>query len=166
VGFFGSYLWRDGGWVAWEPGERVRAAEPWLAVAVHDSDLAAVEYRPAGRGTGTAFLGVTPRTYFEDAAASAPTDVGQEAAGLASWWAAVHSTPTRDEVTAKAEQLAGFLAADADEDAAEDAVDDEELDDAEIFVEIKAARFLAALDLTLPDDLQHLADDEDAADDA
>ena len=155
VGFFGSWLLRGDSWVAWEPGERVPMPEPWLAVAVHDSDLAMVEYRPAGPGTGTAFLGFTPRTYFEDDAASAPTDVQREAAGLAAWWAAFHSDPTHDEVAAKAEELAGFLAADevgAEEDDLDE--DDEDLDDAEVFVEIRTARFLTALGLPLPGDLE------------
>jgi hypothetical protein len=53
--------------------------EPWLVVDIHDSYVATIAYRPAGSGSGVAYLGVTPRTYFEDPDASAPTDVVREA---------------------------------------------------------------------------------------
>ncbi len=59
--------------------------EPWLLVDIHDSDIATIAYRPTGSGSGVAYLGVTPRTYFEDPGASAPSDVAREAGGLVEW---------------------------------------------------------------------------------
>ncbi|MEV4216804.1 nucleotidyltransferase domain-containing protein [Nonomuraea sp. NPDC049725] len=59
-------------------------------VSIYDSDIATVIYRPAGPGTGVAYLGYTPCTYFEDPEASVPTDVEREAVGLASWWSQAH----------------------------------------------------------------------------
>jgi hypothetical protein len=47
-------------------------------------------YEPAGPGSGTAYLGYTPRTYVDDESASAPADVLREAEGLASWLARQH----------------------------------------------------------------------------
>jgi hypothetical protein len=120
-----------------------------------------VTYRPAGPGSGTAYLGFTPRTYFEQEDASLPTDVGREAAGLAAWWAGAHGT-TADQAALKESELAGFLARDlAPEDL--DGLDDgdEDLDDSDfdettvfieddIFVEHRTSRFLAALGLPAP----------------
>jgi hypothetical protein len=50
-------------------------------------------------------------------------------------------------------ELIGFLAADLDPASGEPDTDVDLNDDAEIFVEIKTSRFLAALGLPLPDDL-------------
>ena len=60
---------------------------PWLSVDIYDSDFATVRYEPPGPGSGTAYLGNTPRTYFGNESASASTDVLREADGLASWLA-------------------------------------------------------------------------------
>jgi hypothetical protein len=153
VGFFGTYLFGDGHWSVHKPDDDPPVStEPWLLVDIYDSDIATVIYRPAGRGTGITYLGYTPRTYFEDPDASAPTDTAAEAAGLASWWAAHHSTVTGGAVSdaalaAKVAELGAFLAADLDP--ADIAVDE----DAEVFVEIKTAAFLAALDLPAIEDL-------------
>jgi len=166
MGFFGTYLY-DGKEGSWRPvapaidelGRPVRgdqlpdAAEPWLLVDIHDSDVTTVTYRPAGRGTGVAYLGITPRTYFENEQASAPTDVTREAAGLADWWRQAHGV---GEAASKGKEieLRSFLAPDLDPDDIEvDAQDDEDEDDAEIFVEVKTSRFLAALDLPRPAEL-------------
>ena len=88
--------------------------EPWLHASVHDSDFTAVTYRPTGPGSGVAFLGYTPRSYFEIADESAPTDVVRESAGLMYWWALVHGATSADEITAKNAELIGYLAADLD----------------------------------------------------
>ncbi|MFC0435703.1 hypothetical protein [Kutzneria buriramensis] len=152
MGFFGTFVFDGSAWLT-EPGAEKRVGEPSLLVDIHDSDIATIVYRPAGPGSGVAYLGFTPRSYFEDDAASAPTDVAREAAGLAAWWR-LRSSASDAEVAAKQQELAGYLAedisADEDVDAAEIGA---ELDDAEVFVEVKTARFLAALGLPLPEDL-------------
>jgi hypothetical protein len=117
------------------------------------SDIATLTYRPPGPGSGTAYLGHTPRTYFENPDASAPTDVAREAAGLGSWWAQRHGGAGDTERTAKEAELAAYLAADRDPADIDLDDEDDDLDDAEIFVEVKTARFLAALDLPVPGDL-------------
>jgi hypothetical protein len=154
MGFFGTYLYDGDQWHDADPDSRPTHGGPWMLLDIHDSDFTTVTYDPAPNGAGVAYLGVTPRTYFENETASAPTDVFREAAGLAAWWAATH--PDGDTL-AKEEQLVTFLAQDVDpedddlDDGDEQDVDD--LDDAEVFVEIKTARFLRALDLPLPADL-------------
>jgi hypothetical protein len=166
MGFFGTYLY-DGDKRTWSPadpaidelgqpvdGDRPPgAAEPWLLVDIHDSDFTIVSYRPAGRGTGTAYLGTTPRTYFEDERASAPTDVPREAAGLADWWGRTRGGAGGAERAAKEDELRGYLAEDLDPEVDLDEDEAEELDDGEVFVEVKTRRFLAALDLPVPEEL-------------
>lgn len=134
------------------PPKQPTIPEPWLLVDIHDSDIATITYRPPGPGSGVAYLGDTPRTYFENPDASAPTDAAREAAGLGAWWAHQHGRTSGTEREAKEAELAAYLAedlnpADIDHD------DDDDPDDAEVFVEVKTARFLAALDLPVPDDL-------------
>ncbi|MEU4238390.1 hypothetical protein [Actinoplanes sp. NPDC026619] len=152
MGFFGTYLYDGEQWHDAEPDSRPAGDHPWMLLDIHDSDFTIVTYAPPGAGTGIAYLGVTPRTYFEDDSASAPTDVIRESAGLAAWWATLH--PGGGEVLAKQEQLVTFLAQDVDPE--DDDLDDgddadvDDLDDAEVFVEIKTARFVSALDLPLP----------------
>jgi hypothetical protein len=148
MGFSGAYLFDGTGWREQEPGHEPALPEPWLLVTIFDSDIAMVVYRPPGPGSGVAFLGFTPRTYFEDDAASSPTDVAREAKGLAGWWAGRNPDATDLTRAAKTRELRAFLVADgARPSIADDA------DDAEVFVELKAARFLAALGLPAPDDL-------------
>jgi hypothetical protein len=108
MGFFGTYLYAQNRWSEHSAGFLPTVTEPWLLVDIHDSDFTIVTYRPAGPGSGVAYLGITPRDYFEDPTASEPTDVTGEAAGLAFWWTQMHSTGDG----AKAGQLATFLAAD------------------------------------------------------
>ncbi|MET0135837.1 MAG: hypothetical protein ABW215_19830 [Kibdelosporangium sp.] len=147
MGFFGTYLYDGKAWTTREPSQAVGSAEPWLLIDIHDSDITTVTYHPAGTGSGTAYLGSTPRTYFEEEQASAPTDVHREAGGLVAWVQGVHGTKV------ELEQVVSFLA--EDEDPADLEWDEEEdvdeLDDAEIFVEVKTARFLAVLNLPVPD---------------
>lgn len=85
MGFFGRYLFDGSQWSGHEPGSALSEAGPWLHVDIHDSDFTTVTYGPPGRGSGVAFLGYTPRAYFEDAKASELTDVAKEAAGLTDW---------------------------------------------------------------------------------
>jgi hypothetical protein len=156
VGFFGTYLYDGSRWTLHQPDAPPTVAEPWLVVDIYDSDITTLVYRPAGPGSGLAYLGDTPRTYFEDPGASAPTDVAREAAGLAFWWAQLRGGASEAERPAKEAELAAYLA--EDRDPAEIDLDDEEdneIDDADIFVEVKTARFLAAIDLPLPDELAH-----------
>lgn len=155
MGFFGSYVFAGTGWTPVPDEHVLDFAEPWLSVDIHDSDITTVEYRPTGPGSGVAYLGETPRTYFEDETASAPTDVALEAAGLASWWALSRG---RDGAAraAKERELAAYLAEDTEPPALDDddqPVDGAPTDDGDVFVEVKTARFLTAMDLPLPDDL-------------
>jgi hypothetical protein len=120
--------------------------------------IGTVTYRPAGSGTGIAYLGQTPRIYFEDDTASEPTDTDREAAGLVEWWEHIHAGLTDPAERAdKVSELKAYLADDTelDDDDQGDEVDDEpdELDDADVFVEVKASRFLDALGIRWPDDL-------------
>jgi hypothetical protein len=168
MGFFGTYLFEDGTWRSgvvapshdelWQQlrgDEPLAVSEPWLLVDIHDSDITTVTYRPAGHGSGTAYLGYTPRSYFEREDASEPVDVAREAAGLASWWQELHRAPA-DEVARKESELAAFLAHDlgpSELDVGDDDEDEDDLDDDEVFVEIKTSRFIAALGLPIPSDL-------------
>lgn len=155
MGLFAKYLYDGSRWLPHD-GEDVDLPEPWLAVDIHDSDFATVTYRPADAGTGTAYLGYTPRVYFADERASAPTDVAREASGLTAWWERTHERRTNDaERAAKETELAAFLAPDVDPDEGDEGLlDDLDFDEAEIFVEVKTAHFLAALDLPLPEDME------------
>jgi len=85
MGFFGTYLFDGQRWMTHEADKLPTVPEPWLLVDIHDSDIATIAYRPIGSGSGVAYLGVTPRTYFEDPGASAPSDVAREAGGLVEW---------------------------------------------------------------------------------
>jgi hypothetical protein len=158
VGFFGRYVFDGNTWHGLDPDSN-RAPElaaPWLSVDIYDSDIVTVRYEPAGPGSGIAYLGCTPRTYFEDESASAPTDVLREAEGLAFWL--VRQQGRGDEAELR-ELIASFLADDIQEERLDDDFDDDweddadDLDDAEIFVEVKMARFLQAVGLPVPDEL-------------
>ena len=151
MGFFGTYAYEHGSWKTLSEGELPPLAEPFLWIDIHDSDITSVVYAPAGPGAGVAYLGLTPRTYFENPNASDPTDVLREAAGLAAWWALSNS----GNVPAKQAELLAFLAEDEDPNGFEwdESEDVDEIDDGEVFVEVKTRRFLAALDLPLPDGL-------------
>jgi hypothetical protein len=147
VGFFGSCVYDGASWrdvdADADPAACTPAGDPWLSVTVHDSDIATLRYSPSGAGSGTAFVGITPRIYFDDPQASQPTDVGREADGLATW---VGGSQGRSDLGDLANVIRPFLAADR---VAEDSEEDD-LDDAEVFAEIKVARLLSALQLPLP----------------
>jgi hypothetical protein len=145
VGFFGTYAYEHGQWKTLSEGELPPLAEPSLWIDIHDSDITSVVYAPAGPGSGVAYLGLTPRTYFENPNASDPTDVLREAAGLAAWWALQNS----GDVTVKQAELLAYLAADENPD--DFSLDDvEDVEDVDVFVEIKTAQFLVALGLPVP----------------
>jgi hypothetical protein len=155
VGSFGAYVFDGSTWHTFEPDadEKPHNAPPWLSVEIHDSDFAVVRYEPAGPGSGTAYIGYTPRTYFEDESASAPTDVLRETEALAKWLAR-QQLPGRE--AALRELIVPFLADDNpeqledDTDLEDDAAD---LDDSDLIVEVKVARFLQAVGLPIPDGL-------------
>ncbi|WP_086660835.1 hypothetical protein [Lentzea kentuckyensis] len=151
VGFFGTYAYEHGEWKTLSEGELPPLDEPSLWIDIHDSDITSVVYAPVGPGSGVAYLGLTPRTYFENPNASDPTDVLREAAGLAAWWA-LHNS---GDVAAKQAELLAYLAQDEDPEGFEwnEDEDVDAIDDGEVFVEVKTQRFLAALGLPVPYDL-------------
>jgi hypothetical protein len=144
MGFFGTFLCEDGRWSESADGTTRTPHQPWMTVSIHDSDIATITYAPTGPGSGVAFLGITPRIYFEDDSASAPTDPDREARGLAAWWAAVHRVSDGTAQVMKERELRAFLVSDVLPSGDEDA------DDEEIFVERRAARFIQALGLPAP----------------
>ncbi|GLY52829.1 hypothetical protein [Lentzea sp. NBRC 102530] len=152
MGFFGTFAYENGSWKTLSEGELPPLAEPSLWIDVHDSDITSVVYAPAGPGSGVAYLGLTPRTYFENPNASDPTDVLREAAGLAAWWGELN--PGGDVPSMQAELLQ-YLAEDEDPHGFEwdESEDVDEIDDGEVFVEVKTRRFLTALGLPLPAEL-------------
>ncbi|NIK56936.1 hypothetical protein [Kribbella shirazensis] len=135
MGFFGSYVYAGGAWREVDSdAEDAVPPEPYLAVMIHDSDIAMIRYSPAGAGTGVAFLGHTPRAYFGDPSASSPTDTAIEAAGLAAWARVAGSSPDPHVIER-------FLASDEQDDTADDVPDED------VFVEVKTARFIQTLGL-------------------
>ncbi len=148
MGLFATWLYADG-WAHASPGAEPHASEPWLWLSIHDSDFVTVRYSPRGNGTGTAYLGFTPRTYWEDDEASDPTDTEREALGLAQWWATRQVASV--DVPAKAAELRAFLA----EDLAGDGIE-ADLSEEDIFVERRAERFLSVLGVPLPPDLDEV----------
>jgi hypothetical protein len=156
VGFFGGYVFDGSTWPGFDPdsGQWPDIAAPWLSVYVHDSDIATVRYEPGGPGSGIAYLGRTPRVYFGDESASAPAGVLREAEGLAFWLARQQGRSDEAELR---DLIASFLADDTPEqqihDHASAGTDAGDLDDADIFVEIKVSRFLAAVGLPVPSEL-------------
>jgi hypothetical protein len=125
VGYFGTFIYRDGAWREHGGGERE------LVLDIHDSDIATVDYRPAPPGLGRFYLGHQPRDYFEDPEASGPVDVPAEVDGFVGWAAdTLGSAPDPSDVRVLI----------ADDGTAP-------LDD---FVEDSAATLIALLGLPLP----------------
>ena len=156
MGFFGGYVFDGTTWHGFDldSDHRLDIAAPWLSVYIHDSDIATVRYQPHGPGSGTAYLGYTPRTYFDDESASEPADVFREAEGLALWL--IRQRDRNDAVELR-ELIAPFLAGDFREqqsgEHADGAENADDLDDAGIFVEVKVSRFLTAAGLPVPHEL-------------
>jgi hypothetical protein len=147
MGFFGTYQFDGTAWSEGDPDAGPTGPEPWLWLDIYDSDFVTIRYAPAGSGTGIAFLNQTPRIYFQRDGASAPTDVDGESLGLAEWWTAHHRGASVDEQGVRRREIATLLASDVERS------DEDFEDDADIFAEVKATRFLSAMDLPLPDDL-------------
>lgn len=140
MGRFAAYLYSTGDWTEIDPAIDPidTPGKPWLHVSIHDSDLAVLRYGPSGTGTGTAYMGSTPRDYFQDLDASAPTDTSVESAGLAEWARAAHTGAPDPQ------QIEELLAADG---AAQPDWDDPDLPDEEVFVETKCAKLAMILGL-------------------
>ena len=103
MGLFAGYVFDGSSWRDFDPAsdQPPDLASRWLSAEIHDSDFAAVRYGPSGPGSGTAYLGFTPRTYFQDQSASAPAgprrgNTGEQARALAGKPGAEHaSDPVR-----------------------------------------------------------------------
>ena len=131
MGLFGTFTYSAGDWTSVDS-----PTEPWLVIDVHDSDIATVDYRPAGDAAGRCYLGFQPRVYFEDPDASAPADNAAEARGLAHW---ARLATGRDVDPA---DVAALLAP-----------DDEDADPEDLFVEDTVRRLLELLGLPVPEEL-------------
>jgi hypothetical protein len=156
VGFFGRYVFDGSTWHGFDTDsdQWPDIAAPWLSVDIHDSDIATIRYEPGGPGSGIAYLGHTPRAYIGNESASPPVDVLREAEGLAFWLARQQGRNGEAELR---DLIASFLADDVPEqhlhDDASAGADAGDLDDADIFVEVKASRFLTAVGLPVPPEL-------------
>ena len=125
MGYFGTFIYRDGEWRDHGGGSRE------LVVDIHDSDIATIDYRPAPPGLGRFYLGHQPRDYFADPDASAPVDVPAEVDGFVGWAAeTLGNAPDADDVRKLVAEDAGPPPDD--------------------FVEDSAARLIALLGLPLP----------------
>ena len=131
MGLFGTFTYSDGAWTT--PDAR---REPYLVIDVHDSDIATVDYRPAGDAAGRCHLGFQPRVYFEDPTASPPVDNDAEARGLAHW----ALLATGREVDPR--DVAALLASDDEDDDPED-----------LFVEETVRRLLELTGVPVPEEL-------------
>jgi hypothetical protein len=152
VGFFGGFVFDRREWHDWDPdaGTVPLVDEPWLSLLIHDSDITTIAYAPSGSGSGVAYLGTTPRVYFGDATASAPTNTELEADALARWL--TQSGRARDDADEQRvrDTIVGYLA--TDEPSRSGDVDTD-LDDADVFVEIKTVRLLRSIGLPVPEAL-------------
>ncbi|MFF5225357.1 hypothetical protein [Dactylosporangium sp. NPDC000521] len=152
MGFFGGFLYDGRSWTETDHSGMTAPSGPWLHVDIHDSDFAVLTYRPAGPGTGTAFIGYTPSVYFGEPDASPPTDAPREAAGLAAWWSGLNPSASAADRDTMAATLLPYLATDEPQDDEDDEDDDEfededEDDGTSPFVEDKVDDFLTALGL-------------------
>jgi hypothetical protein len=112
VGYFGTFIYRDGQW-----RERSGAGAE-LVVDVHDSDIATIDYRPAPPGRGRFYLGHQPRDYFADPEASRPVDVPAEVDGFLAWASETVGRAPR------AEDVRPLVAEQPGQEPADDAVED------------------------------------------
>jgi len=131
MGLFGTFSYSGGTWTSPDA-----VTEPFLVIAVHDSDIATVDYRPAAEAAGRCYLGFQPRVYFEDPTASAPVDNDAEARGFASW-----------------ARLATGREVDPQDVAALLAPDDEDADPDDLFVEETVRRLLELAGVPVPEEL-------------
>jgi hypothetical protein len=133
VGYFGTFIYTDG---QWNETADVSARSPYLRVDIHDSDIATIDYNPAGVGSGRFYLGFEPAIYFEDPEASQPVDADAEVGGLSVW---------AEEVVGESVQSDRVRTLLADPTGA---------DPVEVFVEDSVVKLLAALGLPVPTSLQ------------
>jgi hypothetical protein len=127
VGFFGRFIYSDGAW-------RDEPAAVFLAIEIHDSDIATVDFRSASTA-GRFYLGFQPRDHCGDPEASELVDAEPEAASLSVWASEVL------QLSVAADQIRTLLA----EDGVEDPEDD--------FVEETVLRLIQLLLLPVPDGL-------------
>lgn len=153
MGFFGRYIFDGRAWRACtqDDPEKLPIIEPWLYLEIYDSDYAIIKYRPRGPGSGVAFISFTPRTYFEDADASSPTDPDVEAAGLAAAIMSMGAPGKFDSVGLQA-VIREFLTDDGETEQLEaNWITGSSHDDP--FVESKVRHLLEALELPMPQGL-------------
>ncbi|CAM3739030.1 hypothetical protein KIPE111705_22485 [Kibdelosporangium persicum] len=141
MGYSGTLLYDGRQWTRWRSGDTPDVAGPWLVVDVHDSEFTTLEYHPEGPGSGVAHLGDTP--------ADVTVDVPREARGLAAWWAEVHGE-TDDEAVRRTESVITDYLVDRQ---ARRGHDGDEVDEGEVYAEIRTTRLLVALGLPVPDEL-------------
>lgn len=136
MGNFETLVYSNGKWdryVEEDAWDRDRQTHPYISFAIHDSDFAVVDYRPAIIGSGRFYLRLQPRDYFEDPKANPWVDVEAEASGLATW---AHSALGRS-----------ISPDDVREFVAPEKVDEPE----DVFVEETMERLLKQLGLGMPD---------------
>lgn len=88
MGNWNCYVLDAGAWSVYATPDEIpeTLGERTLRLFLADSDFAEVRYTPVSApGTGAAFVGFTPRTYFENDEAPGCTDTAPDAAGLATW---------------------------------------------------------------------------------
>ena len=132
MGFFGTFVYADGRWSESESPP----PETFLRVAIHDSDIAQIDYQPAATGLGRFYLGFEPAIYFEDPSASQPVDAQAEAEGFSAWVENATGRPARPG------EILPLL---ADPDGAEPEMN---------FAEDAVVRLLGLAGLPLPEPLQ------------
>jgi hypothetical protein len=150
VGYFGAWLLETGTWTSAEAPVGGEVTSPWLHVEIHDSDWAAIRYSPSFGGRGVAYIGMTPRIYFEDETASAPTDRAAESRAIAAWVANV----VGGDSAQLQPTVASYLAEDRDPDWESILPLDDSpssMADEDVFVEQRVARFLEATGLGVPE---------------
>jgi hypothetical protein len=130
MGLFGTFVYSDGTW-----RENTPTGE-YLRIDIHDSDIATVDYRPAGIGHGRFYLGSEPRHYFESPDENERVDAAAETAGFIAWADRVAG------VALTAAQLSPLFA------------DPAGAEPEDIFVEDTVVRLLRLLGLPLPADLE------------
>ena len=127
MGYFGKFVYSNGAW-------RDQPAAAFLAIDIHDSDIATVDFQSAS-AAGRFYLGFQPKDYWDDPEASDPVDTEAEAANLRAWASEVL------QLSVSAKEIRALLA----EDGVEDPEDD--------FVEETVLRLIQLLRLPVPEDL-------------